>query len=117
MPRLLRTLSMAAQLLLCSTALCQAAPVIGLVAGFAGWLGGGGILAGLVGGALKLGIGLGLSYLAQSLFGKKQPVGGVGGASGKLQSGGAVPRSFVVGRGMTAGSLVYAGTWGEVDNT
>jgi hypothetical protein len=115
--RVLRTASTAAQLLLCSTALCQAAPVFGLVAGFAGWLGGGGILAGLVGGALKLGIGLGLSYLAQSLFGKKQPVGGVGGASGKLQSGGAVPRSFVVGRGMTAGSLVYAGTWGNVDNT
>lgn len=115
--RTLRTASMAAQLLLCSTALCQAVPIIGAIGAFAGWLGGGGILAGLVGGALKLGIGLGLSYLAQSIFGKKQEVGGTGGASGKLQSGGAVPRSFIVGRGMTAGSLVYAGTWGNVDNT
>ena len=117
MPRLLRTLSMAAQLLLCSTALCQAAPVIGLVAGFAGWLGGGGILAGVVGGALKLGIGLGISYLAQSLFGQKKQVGGTGGASGTMQGGGAVPRSFIVGRAMTAGSLVYRGTWGQDDGT
>lgn len=115
--RTLRTVSTAAQLLLCSTALCQAVPVIGAVAAFAGWLGGGGILAGIVGGALKLGIGLGISYLAQSLFGQKKQVGGTGGASGTMQSGGAVPRSFIVGRAMTAGSLTYRGTWGQDDGT
>ncbi|MCX5581317.1 phage tail protein [Kaistia terrae] len=115
--RTLRTASTAAQLLLCSTALCQAVPIIGAIGAFAGWLGGGGILAGLVGGALKLGIGLGISYLAQSIFGKKQPVGGTGGASGTMQSGGAVSRSFIIGRAMTAGSLVYRGTWGQDDGT
>uniref|UniRef100_UPI00301AD9CE phage tail protein n=1 Tax=Kaistia sp. MMO-174 TaxID=3081256 RepID=UPI00301AD9CE len=114
MRRLLRTASLATQLLLCSTALCQAAPVIAAVGAFAGWLGGGGALAGIVGGVLKAGVGLGLTYL----FAKKKEVGsGVGGVSGKLQFGGAVPRSFILGRGMTAGSLVYDGTWGEVDGT
>lgn len=117
MRRIFRIVLDAVFLLLGSTLVAEAAPVVGLFGAFAGWLGGGGLLAGIVGGALKIGIGLGLSYLSQSLFGKKQEVGGASGMSGKLQSGGAVPRSFILGRGMTAGSLAYVNTWGEVDNT
>ncbi|WP_336801484.1 phage tail protein [Kaistia sp. MMO-174] len=114
MRHLFRVASAATQLLLCSTALCHAAPIIAAVGAFAGWLGGGGVLAGIVGGVLKAGVGLGLSYL----FAKKKEAGsGVGGTSGKLQFGGAVPRSFIVGRAATGGSLAYDGTWGEVDGT
>jgi Putative phage tail protein len=63
-------------------------------------------------------VGLGLSYLAASL---NKPAAAaeqvVGGTSGKLAAGGAVPRSFVVGRAMTAGSLAYDNTFGTAGNT
>ncbi|WP_336799579.1 phage tail protein [Kaistia sp. MMO-174] len=91
----------------------QALPIGAAIAGFIGLTG---TLASVVAAGINLAVGLGLSYLSQTLFGKK-PQQGVGGMSGKLQSGGAVPRSFILGRAMTAGKLVYAGTWGEVDNT
>lgn len=91
----------------------QALPIGMAIAGFIGLTG---TLATVVGTAIAGAIGLGISYLSQTLFGKK-PQQGVGGVSGKLQSGGAVPRSFILGRAMTGGKLAYGGTWGEVDNT
>lgn len=62
--------------------------------------------------ALQLAAGIGLSYLS-SLLNKPGKEDVIGGTTGRLTAGGAVPRSFIVGKGMTAGSLVYAGTWGN----
>jgi hypothetical protein len=94
----------------------EALPIGMAIAGFIGLTG---TLATVVGTAIAGAIGIGISYLSQTLLGRKPGagVGGAGGVSGKLQSGGAVPRSFVLGRAMTGGKLAYAGTWGEVDNT
>ena len=64
--------------------------------------------------ALYTAASIGLSYLAAALMPKpKTPdISSLpGGTTGKLQSGGTVPRSFLVGRAMTAGSLVYANTY------
>ncbi|PRD42185.1 phage tail protein [Phyllobacterium phragmitis] len=65
---------------------------------------------------LNFAIGVGISYASQALLGKKQD-SAVGGMSGTLQLGGIVPRSFIVGRSATAGSLSYAGTWGKSGKT
>lgn len=69
--------------------------------------------------ALQMAAGIGVSYLAKALAGKKQDAGQTGpsGVQGKLSSGGDVPRSFIVGDGATAGSLVYANTWGNDGQT
>lgn len=65
--------------------------------------------------ALKAVAGLGLSLLAQSLAGKpKDPTFSI---NGTLQGGGDVPRSFVMGRTATAGSLVFVNTWGQDGDT
>ena len=71
---------------------------------------------GVIGGALlKIGLSVGLNLLAQALAGKpKKPGFSV---QGKLQSGDDVPRSFIVGRACTAGSLVYANGWGTEGDT
>jgi hypothetical protein len=62
---------------------------------------------------------LGVSYLATALQSKKatQPTETTGGTTGRLQAGGALPRSFIVGRYMTAGSLAYGNTFGQAGNT
>lgn len=65
--------------------------------------------------ALKAVAGLGLSLLAQSLAGKpKDPTFSI---NGTLQGGGDVPRSFIMGRTATAGSLVFVNTWGQDGDT
>ena len=53
---------------------------------------------------------VGLSYLAKALA-PTPAATPPGGTTGKLQAGGAITRSIVVGRGMTAGSLAYANTY------
>ncbi len=64
---------------------------------------------------LKTAVGVGLSLLAQSLAGKpKDPTFSI---NGTLQGGGDVPRSFVMGRTATAGSLVFVNTWGQDGDT
>lgn len=59
-------------------------------------------------------VSIGLSYIEKALAGgqKKQPVG-----AQELQGSGVVPRSFIFGEFVSAGSLIYANTWGEVDHT
>ncbi|WOC14572.1 phage tail protein [Pseudochrobactrum sp. MP213Fo] len=64
---------------------------------------------------LKTAVGLGISLLAQSIAGKPQdPVFSI---NGSLQAGGDLPRSFMIGRSATAGSLVWANTWGQDGDT
>lgn len=89
-------------------------PAVGAaVAGIAGAISS----LGVVGSALvRVGISFGLSYLARALT-PKASTSTAGGFNGKIQAGGAVPRSFIYGRYATGGSLVYANTWGEVDKT
>ena len=95
-------------------------PVGAAIAGVAGLFGAGGALAaGTIGGFLvKLGAGVGLNYLAGALKARssadqlaeeQRPVG----TKFKLAAGGKVPRSFILGRWATAGSLVYHGTHGD----
>lgn len=68
---------------------------------------------------LAAGIGLATitaaSYIQKSLAGnpnQDDKPAGVQGVQGKLVAAGDVPRSFQLGYSMTAGSLVYANTWG-----
>lgn len=64
---------------------------------------------------LKTAVGIGLNLLAQAIAGKpKDPTFSV---SGTLQVGGDIPRSFILGRTATAGSLVWVNTWGNNDET
>lgn len=64
---------------------------------------------------LRTAAGIGLNLLAKAIAGK--PEGQRFSVQGKLQSGGDLPRSFIVGLGATAGSLVYANTWGKEGKT
>lgn len=85
------------------------ASVFTAVSGFIGGLGAVGAFL------LKTAVGLGLSLLAQSLAGKsKDPTFSI---NGTLQGGGDVPRSFIMGRTATAGSLVFVNTWGQDGDT
>lgn len=69
----------------------------------------------------QVGASLALSYAAQALSGNSSEpeAAKADGFSlqGKLQAGGTVPRSFNVGYSATAGSLVYANTWGNSGET
>lgn len=69
--------------------------------------------------ALQMAAGIGISYLAKALAGKKpsSAPSGPSGVQGSLSTGGDVPRAFLVGDGATAGSLVYANTWGNDGQT
>ncbi|CAM5401394.1 hypothetical protein AFEL58S_02039 [Afipia felis] len=70
--------------------------------------------------ALQTAAGIGVSYLAKALAGKpKQQAtsNGVSGVQGQLQAAGDVPRQFMLGKGATAGSLVYANAWGNDGQT
>lgn len=57
---------------------------------------------------------MGATYLIGQLFYEEPKDPGV---KGQLQSGETVPQSFIVGTYATAGSLVYAGSWGESGKT
>lgn len=78
---------------------------------------------GAIGGAIaSAALSVGVSYLAKAIAGNPQPGAAAATQSafavqGKLQTGGDVPRSFPLGRTVTAGSLVYANTWGNVGET
>ncbi|CDI08744.1 phage tail protein [Agrobacterium pusense] len=86
-----------------------ATAIIGGISSFIGGLGAVGAFL------LKTAVGVGLSLLAQSLAGEpKDPTFSI---NGTLQGGGDVPRSFVMGRTATAGSLVFVNTWGQDGDT
>lgn len=64
---------------------------------------------------LNITVGVGINLLAQSLAGKpKDPTFSI---NGTLQGGGDVPRSFILGKTATAGSLVFVNTWGQDGDT
>lgn len=59
---------------------------------------------------LKTVVGIGLNLLASAIAGKpEKPKFSI---KGQLDAGGDLPRSFIMGWRATAGSLVYANTWG-----
>ncbi|MFD1197368.1 phage tail protein [Brucella gallinifaecis] len=60
---------------------------------------------------LKTAVGIGANLIAQAIAGKpKEPTFSI---NGTLQGGGDLPRSFIIGKTATAGSLVWANTWGK----
>lgn len=72
--------------------------------------------------ALTTAASLGLSFVANKLFGKKpdEAPPDVGGVQLDLRADADVPQTLLVGRTVTAGSLVYAETFGkrqEIDNS
>ncbi|NTG22052.1 DUF1983 domain-containing protein [Agrobacterium rhizogenes] len=67
--------------------------------------------------ALNAAVGIGVSMLAQQLQKSGSASQQANGVNGSLQAGGDVARSFVMGRRATAGSLVYANTWGQASKT
>lgn len=77
--------------------------------------GAGTFIAGVATAALKLAVGIGLNLLAQSMAGKQK--GPAFSINGELTGGGDVPRSIMMGRYATAGSLVWTNTWGNDGDT
>ncbi|MBZ9653554.1 phage tail protein [Phyllobacterium lublinensis] len=88
----------------------------GLASAIGGLLGGTFLSGGLSAALLKAVVGIGLSYAAQALAGKK-PEAARFSVNGTVQSGGDVARSIILGHTTTAGSLVYANSWGESNKT
>ncbi len=73
-------------------------------------------LSGAVGSfLLRTAVGVGLNLLAQAIAGK--PKEATHAINGTLQGGGDIARSFILGRYTTAGSLVWANTWGKDGDT
>ncbi|WP_306130992.1 phage tail protein [Roseovarius sp. MMSF_3350] len=66
---------------------------------------------------MKAVIGIGLNKLAAKLAGKKGPSGPSFSVKGELQRGADLPQSYLTGRAGTAGSLVYANSWGQDGST
>ncbi|WP_071201993.1 phage tail protein [Agrobacterium vitis] len=87
------------------------ASAIGAVSTF---IGGMGIIGSTL---LKAAVGVGLNYLASAVAGKNKASTASFAVNGQLQSGGTVPRSIIFGMTATAGSLVYANTWGNAGKT
>ncbi|MDQ0456052.1 phage tail protein [Rhizobium paknamense] len=72
---------------------------------------------GAIGGALlKAAVGVGINLIASKIAGNKTSKASFS-VKGQLQSGGTVPRSVLFGMTATAGSLVYANTWGTAGGT
>ncbi|MEC8040604.1 MAG: phage tail protein [Pseudomonadota bacterium] len=63
----------------------------------------------------KTAVGIGLNTLAARLSGRKASAPSFS-VKGQLQRGADLPQSFLIGRCATAGSLVYANSWGKVGN-
>lgn len=95
----------------------QAAPVVGAVTAFAGWLGGSTIGAIIVKGAIGLALNAGLSLVAKAKQKKalgNQPARGV---NVSVRLGDNNPASFIIGRYATPGIRTYIGSWGQVSKT
>lgn len=89
-----------------------ATAISGAISAVSSFIGGLGVVGSFL---LKTAVGVGVSLLAQSLAGKpKDPTFSI---NGTLQGGGDIPRSFILGRTATAGSLVFVNTWGQDGDT
>jgi hypothetical protein len=91
---------------------------VGLAAGTAAFT----FVAGATAFGLQVAAGIGVNLLAKSIAGKQstpqgQQTGPGFSVQGKLQSGADTPRSFPLGWRVTAGSLVWANTWGKFGET
>ncbi|SFJ55144.1 Putative phage tail protein [Phyllobacterium sp. CL33Tsu] len=87
----------------------------GLATAIGGLLGGTFLSGGLGAILLKAAVGIGLNLIAKAIAGKpEKPQFSI---NGQLQSGGDVARSIILGHTVTAGSLVYANTWGDGGKT
>lgn len=75
--------------------------------------GAGTFLATVTAGALQVASGIALSFIAKAIAG--EPEGPKFGVQARLQGGDDVPRSILFGYNATAGSLVYANTWGTAN--
>lgn len=77
----------------------------------------GSFIAGATAFGLQVVAGIGLNLLAQQIAGQPQTPAAAAavsaGVQGTLRAAGNVPRSFPLGWRVTAGSLVYVGTWGK----
>lgn len=92
-----------------------AALVTSAVGAISTFVGGLGIIGSTL---LRAAVGVGLSLLAKAVSGKGNAADMASFAvSGQLQAGGTVSRSIILGMTATAGSLVYANTWGNEGNT
>lgn len=92
---------------------------VGLGAAIAGAIGGGVFLATAINVGVSLAVSVGLSYAAQALAGKpKETPAEIShfATQGTIRADGAVPRSFIFGKAMTAGQLVYGNTWGTAND-
>jgi len=76
-------------------------------------VGAGSFLVPIVAGALQVAAGIALSYVAKAIAG--QPEGPRFEVKGQVQGGDDVPRSILFGFNATAGSIVYANTWGQAN--
>lgn len=86
--------------------------IVGAIGAIGTFIGGLGAVGSFL---LKTAVGLGLNMLAQAIAGKpKDPTFSI---NGTMQSGGDIPRSFILGRTATAGSLVWVNTWGRDGDT
>lgn len=77
---------------------------------------GAGLAAAVSAVALNAAVGIGVSLAATALSSGKGETS-VAGVNGTLQAGGDIAKSFILGRRATAGSLVYANTWGSAGKT
>ena len=86
--------------------------ISGIVSAVGTFIGGLGAIGSFL---LRTAVGVGLNLLAQAVAGKpKDPVFSI---NGELQGGGDLPRHFPFGLTATAGSLVWANTWGRDGDT
>jgi hypothetical protein len=79
--------------------------------------GAGTFLAGATAVVLQAAVGVGLNLLSKTLNKSGSEAAGTRGVQGTLQAGGDIARSIMLGRRVTAGSLVYANTWGKAGKT
>jgi Putative phage tail protein len=86
---------------------------VGAISTFVGGI----TLAGIGTALLRTAVGVGLSYLAQAISSKSSNDTASFAVNGKLQAGGTVSRSIILGMTATAGSLVYANSWGQEGKT
>lgn len=90
------------------------AAVTSVVGAISSFIGGLGVIGSFL---IKTAAGIGLNLLAKAIAGTNAPEKVSFSVQGKLQSGGTVERSIIIGRTATAGSLVYANTWGTANKT